>query len=170
MRHACIESDSGHIEEQSLLDFAGIDRPQTAVERDLQCRRCIERDAKFAGEAIAGSAWHQRQRRVGIRQRACDLVHRPVATPRDDRRDAARDSSARELVRMTRSVGHEHIRRIGATRREKGSRLRRTSAGDVYPAARARDRIDDDSYRGNRRSTFGGRNQTSSPGRRDISP
>jgi hypothetical protein len=73
-------------------------------------------------------------------------------------------------VRVTRSFGHEYIRRVGATRREKGSRLRRTSAGDVDPAARARDRIDDDSYRGNRRSTFGGRNQTSSPGRRDVSP
>ena len=105
-----IQPDTGDVEKKPLLDFASVDRPQTATEGNFQRRRSIERDAEFASQAIARTAWHQRQGRLRMRHRGCDLVHRSVAAPRDDRRDAATESGERQLAPVTGPFGHEHIR------------------------------------------------------------
>jgi hypothetical protein len=63
-----------------------------------------------------------------------------------------------------------HVGGIATRCGEQRRGLRRARTGNVDASTGARNGIDDDGYRGSRRSTFGGRNQTSSPGRRDVRP
>src|SRR5262245_53109208 len=109
MRNACVETDAGDIEEQPLVDFAGIDCPIAAVEGELERRRFLERDAKLTRQTVARSAWHQCKRGVRKRDRRPDLVHRAVAAPCDDRRNAASSCRKRKLTRVPGTLGDEDV-------------------------------------------------------------
>ena len=58
------------------------------------------------GEAIAGTAGHQREGGRRVDQRLGDLVHRAIAADGDDMRAASRDRLAAELRGMPRTLGH----------------------------------------------------------------
>jgi hypothetical protein len=109
MRDARVETDARDIEEQALLYFAGVDRPLATAERELEGRRCVEWDPEFARQTIAGSTWHERKRRVRKRDRGSNLVHRAVAAPGDNRRNASGDSRERKLAGVARTFGDEYV-------------------------------------------------------------
>ena len=60
MRDACIEPDTGEIEEQPALDLARVDHPIASAERDVEGHLRIEGDADLAGESVAGPARNDR--------------------------------------------------------------------------------------------------------------
>jgi hypothetical protein len=113
---------------------------------------------------------HKRERRGLERERGSHLVHRPVATPGDNGRDAAGNGRTRELTRVTAAFRDEHVGRIASSRRQEGARLRSARTRHLDAATRAGYGIDNDGYRDRRRSTLGGINHTSSPGRREVRP
>jgi hypothetical protein len=109
MCHARVETDAGDVEEQPLVYFARVNRPFPAAERQLERRRCVERNPKFTCQTITGSTWHERKRCLGERDRRGDLVHRAIAAPRNDRRNAASGGRARKLTRVAGTFGNEDV-------------------------------------------------------------
>src|SRR5262245_38070391 len=170
VRDAGVEPNARDVEEESFLYLTCIDRAVTAAERQLERRRRVEGDTKFPRQTIARTARHQRKRRVGKRNCRPDFVHCPIAAPRNDCGNAARGGGKRKFACVPGTLGDEHVRRIGTPSRQQLCSLTGTCPGHVDTSPSARDGVDDDGYRGRRRSTLGGRNQTSSPGRRDVNP
>ena len=94
---------------------------------------------------------------------------------RDDfYRDRRRRKVCAFCADKTVSIDYKEVNRLRRYLSERAKieprRKTGTCAGHFDTSPSARDGVDDDGYRGRRRSTFGGRNQTSSPGRRDVNP
>ena len=112
--HDGIESGSTDRKEMSAVDCGGIHGPCLSCFNDLQGLTEISADTQVQGKSVTASAWYDSKSPACPGQTACHLVHRPVAT---DRNNYLLRSFPRENLAMSGIFGaHDlvsHLLQIG---------------------------------------------------------